>query len=379
MHASLPMRILEGIDPAALPLAALVEAGDPVVLRGIATDWPLVRPGWAGCRTQWRTCAASMRVRPSSTRSAAPRSGAPVLQRGLHPVELRSTARWAGPGAGRDRHDAACTATANLLRGLAADRAGTATGIRAGQRRRSGQAGHRRHRQHLDRQPGDGLVPFRHTRQPRLLRGGAARVHPVPARPDRQSVSGPARSHAGGQVVSVVDFEQPDFDRHPRFREALAHARRAVLGPGDAIFIPSMWWHHVRSLEPFNVLVNYWWRSSPTWLGSALAALHHAMWAVRDLPAREKQAWEGLFRYYAFGPGERAGSTCLTPRAGIWHRSTSSAPAACARCCWAGSTVERGHHVGYPEHAFRAHPQGGHCRWRYGGLAGRLRACAPVP
>ncbi|PSD25629.1 hypothetical protein C7E12_20065, partial [Stenotrophomonas maltophilia] len=50
----------------------------------------------------------------------------------------------------------------------------------AGQRRRSGEAGHRRHRQHLDRQPGDGLVPFRHTRQPRLLRGGAARVHPVP-------------------------------------------------------------------------------------------------------------------------------------------------------------------------------------------------------
>ena len=48
MHARLPMRILEGIDPAALPLADLVEAGEPVVLRGIASGWPLVQAGLGG-------------------------------------------------------------------------------------------------------------------------------------------------------------------------------------------------------------------------------------------------------------------------------------------------------------------------------------------
>ncbi len=80
----------------------------------------------------------------------------------------------------------------------------------------------------------------------------------------------------------MVDFERPDFDRHPRFREALAHARSAVLGPGDAIFIPSMWWHHVRSLEPFNVLVNYWWRSAGL---AGVAAGGAAARVVRARPA----------------------------------------------------------------------------------------------
>lgn len=118
---------------------------------------------------------------------------------------------------------------------------------------------------------------------------------------------GPFDPTPGGQVVSVVDFDNPDFARYPRFSDALAAARTALLEPGDALFIPSMWWHHVRSLEPFNVLVNYWWRSSPVFLSSPLPALHHALWTLRDLPLREKQAWAKIFEYYVFGPGERAG------------------------------------------------------------------------
>ncbi len=118
---------------------------------------------------------------------------------------------------------------------------------------------------------------------------------------------GPLDPTPGGQVVSVVDFDRPDFARYPRFREALATAQTALLEPGDALYIPSMWWHHVRSLEPFNVLVNYWWRESPAYLSSPLTALHHALWTLRDLPAREKQAWAKIFEYYVFGPAERAG------------------------------------------------------------------------
>ena len=118
---------------------------------------------------------------------------------------------------------------------------------------------------------------------------------------------GPMEPTPGGQVVSVVDFERPDFDLHPRFADALASAQTAELEPGDALFIPSLWWHHVRSLEPFNVLVNYWWRRSPSVLASPLPALQHAMWALRDLPPREKEAWAAIFDYYVFGPAERAG------------------------------------------------------------------------
>lgn len=59
--------------------------------------------------------------------------------------------------------------------------------------------------------------------------------------------------------ISMVDFGNPDFARFPRFREALAAARVAELAPGDALYIPALWWHHVQSVGVLNVLVNYWW------------------------------------------------------------------------------------------------------------------------
>jgi len=99
----------------------------------------------------------------------------------------------------------------------------------------------------------------------------------------------------------MVDLHDPDFARFPHFREALKVARIAELEPGDAIFIPSMWWHHVEALEPFNVLVNYWWRDTARFLGQPQDALNHAILAIRDLPDDEKQLWRALFEHYVFG------------------------------------------------------------------------------
>lgn len=118
---------------------------------------------------------------------------------------------------------------------------------------------------------------------------------------------GPLEPTPGGQAVSVVDFDAPDFGRYPRFREALASAQTAVLEPGDAIFIPSLWWHHVQGLEAFNVLVNYWWNSAPAYIPTPMHALYHALWTIRDRPEREKQAWRAIFDYYVFGDAQRAG------------------------------------------------------------------------
>jgi hypothetical protein len=61
-----------------------------------------------------------------------------------------------------------------------------------------------------------------------------------------------------------------------------------------------MWYHHVEGLSRFNVLVNYWWRESPRWLGQPQDALNHAMLAIRDLPDNEKDHWRELFEYYVF-------------------------------------------------------------------------------
>jgi hypothetical protein len=115
---------------------------------------------------------------------------------------------------------------------------------------------------------------------------------------------GPLDFNPAGQPISLVDFAAPDYGRFPRFREALQHAQWAELEPGDAIFIPSMWWHHVEALTPFNVLVNYWWRQSPAYMDTPTNALMLALLTMRELPAAQRLAWQDIFRHYIFEPSE---------------------------------------------------------------------------
>jgi len=111
---------------------------------------------------------------------------------------------------------------------------------------------------------------------------------------------GPLDFTPAGQSVSLVDFARPDFARFPLFAEALRHAQSAELEPGDALFIPSMWWHHVEGLEPFNILINYWWRQSPDWMDTPASTLSLALMTLRDLPPAQRAAWKEIFRHYVF-------------------------------------------------------------------------------
>jgi len=115
---------------------------------------------------------------------------------------------------------------------------------------------------------------------------------------------GPIDFTPAGQAISLVDFAAPDAARFPRFEEALRHAQVAELGPGDALFIPSMWWHHVEALDRFNILVNYWWRQSPDWMDTPTNALMLALLTMRELPLEQRQAWQDIFRHYIFEPDE---------------------------------------------------------------------------
>ncbi len=117
---------------------------------------------------------------------------------------------------------------------------------------------------------------------------------------------GPLEPTPGGQVISMVDFTAPDFDRFPRFAEAVAQAQVAELEPGDLLFYPALWWHHVEALERFNVLVNYWWNETPAFIDTPQTTLLHAMLSLRDRPVPEKAAWRALFDYYVFGPAGEA-------------------------------------------------------------------------
>jgi len=115
---------------------------------------------------------------------------------------------------------------------------------------------------------------------------------------------GPIDFTPAGQAISMVDLAAPDLDRFPRFAEAQRHALVAELGPGDAIFIPAMWWHNVEALDDFNVLVNYWWRQSPGWMDTPTNALMLAILTMRELPPEQRRAWQEIFRHYIFEPDE---------------------------------------------------------------------------
>ena len=118
---------------------------------------------------------------------------------------------------------------------------------------------------------------------------------------------GPLEPTPGGQIVSVVDFRAPDFERFPRFREALAAGQVAELEPGDVLFYPAMWWHHVEALDAFNAMINYWWSASPAFVDSPHLTLLHALLSIRERSEPEKRAWRELFDYYVFGPADLAG------------------------------------------------------------------------
>lgn len=111
---------------------------------------------------------------------------------------------------------------------------------------------------------------------------------------------GPLAFTLAGQPISMVDIDDPDLETYPRFAEALKTARGAELGPGDAIYIPSMWWHNVHSLEDVGMLVNFWWREGEPPNLSPINALYHAAITMRNLPPAELAAWRNMFDHYIF-------------------------------------------------------------------------------
>jgi hypothetical protein len=131
---------------------------------------------------------------------------------------------------------------------------------------------------------------------------------------------GPLDFAPTGAPMSLVSLRDPDFERYPKFRAALAAAHAAELGPGDAIFIPSLWWHHVESLESFNVLVNYWWHDlvgDGALADSAFDALLHGILSIRALPPATRRAWGAFFEQYVFGDEADALEHISSARRGI--------------------------------------------------------------
>jgi len=111
---------------------------------------------------------------------------------------------------------------------------------------------------------------------------------------------GPLELSPGGQPTSMVKVAAPDLERYPRFAQALAAAETAEVEPGDAIFIPSLWWHNVEALEPVNFSINFWWCEPAEWAAEPFGALVHSLLALRALPPERREVWRMMFDHYVF-------------------------------------------------------------------------------
>lgn len=111
---------------------------------------------------------------------------------------------------------------------------------------------------------------------------------------------GPLDMTPGGVPISMTSLENPDFEAHPRFARALETARRTHLEPGDALYMPSYWWHHIQTTGPLNMLVNYWWNDTRQDAWHPMAALYLAALSIRQLPEDQRRLWKTMMEYYIF-------------------------------------------------------------------------------
>ncbi len=292
-------------DPAARDLPALVAGGQPVVVRGLAADWPLVAAGKAGPKVAVDYLLRFYGGRPGAGYTAAADRGGRYFY-----DETLTRLDFAAERVALDDY---------LARMLASLEEAGAPSFYIGST-------------DLDQFfPGlTGENPLPHADVARVLRSiwigtrtiasahydmsnniavcavGRRRFTLCPPEQVANLYPGPLEPTPGGQVVSLVDFRAPDLTRFPDFPKAVAAAQVVELGPGDAVVYPALWWHHVEALDPFNVLVNYWWNDAPAFMDTPMNTLLHALLSLRDRPAAEKASWRALFDYYVFDDAGRA-------------------------------------------------------------------------
>lgn len=277
----------------------IVPSFRPVVLRGLARDWPVVAAGAEGPRA-----LADYLARQDNGRPVDIMTGPPELDgRFFYAPDLR----------GFNFQIDKAPLGAVLARLLALIDDPHPHGLYAGAILAS---------EHLPGFVGANPLPLAlptTDAMPRVWIGNASHVSPhydlsdniavvvagqrrftlFPPEQTRNLYVGPLNMTPAGQPVSMVDLRTPDMERYPRFAEAWSHAVAADLEPGDAIYIPTLWWHAVEAHGPFNMLVNYW-HNHPDH-GGAFLALVHALLAVRDEPLPRRQAWAAWFDHLVFG------------------------------------------------------------------------------
>jgi len=113
---------------------------------------------------------------------------------------------------------------------------------------------------------------------------------------------GPIDRTMAGQPISLAAIAEPDDPRYPRFAAVRETAMIAALEPGDALYLPKLWWHQVEATGNFNLLVNYWWDAFAAGPDAPLNTMMLALIAIAERPEPERAAWRAFFDHYVFRP-----------------------------------------------------------------------------
>jgi hypothetical protein len=297
LAAVAPIREVAGVDPQALP-DEILTATQPIVLRGLVAEWPMVRAARESDAAAVEHLQKFYRGTPVAAMFGPPEHGGRFFYNDdLSGFNFRSVRAQLDDILGEilrqrdnDAPPAIYVGATTVDAWLPGFRGENDLGMGGRQPLVSAWIGNRsRVSAHQDVPDNLACVVAGHRRFTLFPPNQLANLY-----------VGPIDFTPAGQAVSLVDFAHPDLAKYPKFTEAAKHAQVAVLEAGDAVFIPTLWWHHIEALDRFNVLVNYWWRQSPEYLDSPLSALMLAILSLRDLPGEQRAAWQEIFRHYVF-------------------------------------------------------------------------------
>lgn len=136
---------------------------------------------------------------------------------------------------------------------------------------------------------------------------------------------GPIDHTMAGQPVALAAEAAPGDPRYPRFEQARHRAVTVELGPGDALYMPKLWWHRVEATGALNILVNYWWDAFPVGPDQPFPTLLLAMSAIAARPLAERAAWRAWFDHYVFRPDGHPLAHLPEERHGILGESPANA------------------------------------------------------
>jgi hypothetical protein len=105
---------------------------------------------------------------------------------------------------------------------------------------------------------------------------------------------------AGAPVSLAASADGADEQAFPLFEEIREQALRVELEAGDALYLPKLWWHKVESLAPINGLVNYWWDAFSAGPDAPYTTMLLSLIAIAERPLAERQAWKAFFDHYVF-------------------------------------------------------------------------------